>query len=147
MNNRRRAEDNKGLEEVFRSIFPINSASQNAALDYVSYELEDCLYTPEECRLKSISYAAKLHVNLQLRLMDKNTQYKTVKEKGISPDRVFLGEIPLMTRDGSFVVNGTERVVVSQLHRSLDRQLVMEGYSKTITGNYVENLSGRLLVR
>ena len=51
--------DNKGLEEVFRSIFPINSASQNAALDYVSYELEDCLYTPEECRLKSISYAAK----------------------------------------------------------------------------------------
>ena len=110
--------DNKGLEEVFRSIFPINSASQNAALDYVSYELEDCLYTPEECRLKSISYAAKLHVNLQLRLMDKNTQYKTVKEKGISPDRVFLGEIPLMTKDGSFVVNGTERVVVSQLHRS-----------------------------
>ena len=51
--------DNKGLEEVFRSIFPINSASQNAALDYVSYELEDCLYTPEESRLKSISYEAK----------------------------------------------------------------------------------------
>ncbi|MDA9720476.1 DNA-directed RNA polymerase subunit beta, partial [bacterium] len=111
--------ENKGLEEVFRSIFPINSASQNAALDYVSYELEDCLYTPEECRLKSISYAAKLHVNLNLRLMDKNTQYKTVKEKdGIIPNKVFLGEIPLMTKDGSFVVNGTERVVVSQLHRS-----------------------------
>jgi len=110
--------ESKGLEEVFQSIFPIYSASSNAALDYISYELGECLYTPEECKTKGISYAVPLYVNLQLRLMDKTTGYKTIKEKGIKDDRVFLGEIPIMTKDGSFVVNGTERVVVSQLHRS-----------------------------
>ena len=109
--------DNNGLEEVFRSIFPINSASSNAALDYISYELGECLYTPQECKMKGISYAVPLYVNLQLRFMDKATGYKTVKGTPMS-DRVFLGEIPVMTKDGSFVVNGTERVVVSQLHRS-----------------------------
>ena len=110
--------DNSGLEEVFKSIFPINSASGNAALDYISYELGECLYTPQECKTKGISYAVPLYANLQLRMMDKATGYKTIKEKGIIEDRVFLGEIPVMTKDGSFVVNGTERVVVSQLHRS-----------------------------
>ena len=110
--------ESKGLEEVFKSIFPINSASSNAALDYISYELGECLYTPEECKTKGISYAVPLYVNLQLRIMDKATSYKTIKENGVKEDRVFLGEIPIMTKDGSFVVNGTERVVVSQLHRS-----------------------------
>tara|TARA_B100001057_G_scaffold62453_1_gene55925 strand:+ start:3163 stop:7155 length:3993 start_codon:yes stop_codon:yes gene_type:complete len=110
--------ESKGLEEVFKSIFPINSASTNAALDYISYELGECLFTPEECKTKGISYAVPLYVNLQLRLMDKATSYKTIKENGVKEDRVFLGEIPIMTKDGSFVVNGTERVVVSQLHRS-----------------------------
>ena len=109
--------DNSGLEEVFKSVFPINSASSNAALDYISYELGECLYTPQECKMKGISYAVPLYVNLQLRFMDKATGYKTVKGTPM-PDRVFLGEIPVMTKDGSFVVNGTERVVVSQLHRS-----------------------------
>ena len=110
--------EEKGLEEVFKSIFPINSASNNAALDYINYELGECLYSPQECKLKGISYAVPLYVNLQLRIMDKTTGYKTIKENGIKEDRVFLGEIPIMTDDGSFVVNGTERVVVSQLHRS-----------------------------
>ena len=110
--------ERKGLEEVFHSIFPIYSASSNAALDYISYELGECLYTPEECKTKGISYAVPLYVNLQLRIMDKATGYKTIKDKGIKDDRVFLGEVPIMTKDGSFVVNGTERVVVSQLHRS-----------------------------
>ena len=110
--------EDKGLEEVFKSIFPINSASNNAALDYINYELGECLYSPQECKLKGISYAVPLYVNLQLRIMDKTTGYKTIKENGIKEDRVFLGEIPIMTNDGSFVVNGTERVVVSQLHRS-----------------------------
>ena len=110
--------EEKGLEEVFKSIFPINSASNNAALDYINYELGECLYSPQECKLKGISYAVPLYVNLQLRIMDKTTGYKTIKENGIKEDRVFLGEIPIMTNDGSFVVNGTERVVVSQLHRS-----------------------------
>ena len=110
--------DNSGLEEVFKSIFPINSASGNAALDYINYELGECLYTPQECKTKGISYAVPLYANLQLRMMDKATGYKTIKENGIREDRVFLGEIPVMTKDGSFVVNGTERVVVSQLHRS-----------------------------
>ena len=109
--------DESGLEEVFKSIFPINSASNNAALDYISYELGECLFTPQECKTKGISYAVPLYVNLQLRFMDKTTGYKTVKGTPMS-DRVFLGEIPVMTKDGSFVVNGTERVVVSQLHRS-----------------------------
>ena len=110
--------EEKGLEEVFKSIFPINSASNNAALDYINYELGECLYSPQECKLKGISYAVPLYVNLHLRIMDKTTGYKTIKENGIKEDRVFLGEIPIMTNDGSFVVNGTERVVVSQLHRS-----------------------------
>ena len=115
---RARQRESRGLEEVFKSIFPINSASSNAALDYISYELGECLYTPEECKTKGISYAVPLYVNLQLRIMDKATSYKTIKENGVKEDRVFLGEIPIMTKDGSFVVNGTERVVVSQLHRS-----------------------------
>ena len=110
--------ESRGLEEVFKSVFPINSASSNAALDFISYELGECLYTPEECKTKGISYAVPLYVNLQLRIMDKATSYKTIKENGVREDRVFLGEIPIMTKDGSFVVNGTERVVVSQLHRS-----------------------------
>ncbi len=110
--------ESRGLEEVFKSVFPINSASNNAALDFISYELGECLYTPEECKTKGISYAVPLYVNLQLRIMDKATSYKTIKENGVREDRVFLGEIPIMTKDGSFVVNGTERVVVSQLHRS-----------------------------
>ena len=110
--------ESRGLEEVFKSVFPINSASSNAALDFISYELGECLYTPEECKTKGISYAVPLYVNLQLRIMDKATSYKTIKENGVKEDRVFLGEIPIMTKDGSFVVNGTERVVVSQLHRS-----------------------------
>ena len=90
----------KGLEEVFKSIFPINSASNNAALDYINYELGECLYSPQECKLKGISYAVPLYVNLQLRIMVKTTGYKTIKENGIKEDRVFLGEIPIMTNDG-----------------------------------------------
>ena len=93
--------DESGLEEVFQSIFPINSASSNAALDYIGYELGECLFTPQECKTKGISYAVPLYVNLQLRFMDKATGYKTVKGTPMS-DRVFLGEIPVMTKAVSY---------------------------------------------
>jgi len=127
--------DNSGLEEVFKSIFPINSASSNAALDYISYELGECLYTPQECKMKGISYAVPLYVNLQLRFMDKATGYKTVKGTPMS-DRVFLGEIPVMTKDGSFVVNGTERVVVSQLHSLQEYFSIMTRVKHMLLGKF-----------
>ena len=107
---------NQGLEDVFHSLFPIKSVSGNAALEYVSYELGKPAYNVQECLVQGLSYSAPLRIKVKLVIYDRETNFKEVKD--IKEGEVFMGEVPLMTPDASFVVNGTERVVVSQLHRS-----------------------------
>jgi len=106
----------QGLEEVFQSLFPITSVSGNAALEYVSYELGKNTYDVQECLIQGLSYSAPLRIKVKLVLFDRDTNFKEVKD--IKEGEVFMGEVPLMTDDASFIINGTERVVVSQLHRS-----------------------------
>ena len=109
-------EANNGLEAAFRSVFPIASYSGNAELQYVSYHLGEPAFDVEECQIRGITYSAPLRVKLRLVLFDKEAAAGTVKD--IKEQEVYMGEIPLMTENGTFVINGTERVIVSQLHRS-----------------------------
>ena len=105
-----------GLHAAFKSVFPIVSYSGSAALEYVDYQLGDPTFDVKECTLRSITYAAPLRVKVRLIIYDKESSNKTVKD--VKEQEVYMGEIPLMTENGTFVINGTERVVVSQLHRS-----------------------------
>jgi len=110
------ARKKQGLEEVFQSLFPIKSVSGNAALEYVSYELGKNTYDVQECLIQGLSYSAPLRIKVKLVLYDRESNFKDIKD--IKEGEVFMGEVPLMTDDASFIINGTERVVVSQLHRS-----------------------------
>ncbi len=105
-----------GLHAAFKSVFPIASYSGNAALEYVSYRLGQPVFDVKECILRSVTYAVPLRVKVKLVIYDKESSNKAVKE--IKEQEVYMGEIPLMTENGTFVINGTERVIVSQLHRS-----------------------------
>ena len=105
-----------GLHAAFRSVFPIASYSGNAVLEYVDYRLGDPPFDVRECTLRGFTYAAPLRVRVRLIIYDKESSNKAVKE--VKEQEVYMGEIPLMTENGTFIVNGTERVVVSQLHRS-----------------------------
>ncbi|MBE2294197.1 MAG: DNA-directed RNA polymerase subunit beta [Phycisphaerales bacterium] len=107
-----------GLHAAFRSVFPIVSYSGNARLEYVSYRLGEPVFDVRECQLRGLTYAAPLRVRLRLVLMDKDAEASTQKIKDIKENEVYMGELPLMTDNGTFVINGTERVIVSQLHRS-----------------------------
>ena len=111
--------DEQGLHAAFKSVFPITSYSGNAILEYVSYRLGDPVFDVKECQLRGLTYAAPLRVKVRLVVYDKETSTPTKKTvKDIREQEVYLGEMPLMTDNGTFVVNGTERVIVSQLHRS-----------------------------
>ncbi len=111
----RRAED--GLHAAFKSVFPIESYSGNAVLEYVSYRLGAPIFDVKECQVRGLTYAASLRVKVRLVLFDKESGAdKTIKD--IREQEVYMGELPLMTENGTFVINGTERVIVSQLHRS-----------------------------
>ena len=114
------AEERKasGLNAAFQSVFPIVSYSGNAALEYVSYELGKPIFDVKECQLRGLTYAAPLRVQVRLVIYDKDAPGKKQVVKEIREQEVYLGEMPLMTDHGTFVVNGTERVIVSQLHRS-----------------------------
>ncbi len=116
------AEDGRkdaGLHAAFKSVFPITSYSGNAILEYVSYRLGTPVFDVKECQLRGLTYAAPLRVKVRLIVYDKETSTPTKKTvKDIREQEVYLGEMPLMTDNGTFVVNGTERVIVSQLHRS-----------------------------
>ncbi len=105
-----------GLHAAFKSVFPITSYSGNAALEYVSYRLGEPAFDVKECQLRGVTYAAPLRVKVRLVIYDKDSSNKAVKD--IKEQEVYMGEMPLMTENGTFVVNGTERVIVSQLHRS-----------------------------
>jgi DNA-directed RNA polymerase subunit beta len=107
---------NKGLHTAFQSVFPITSYSGNASLEYVSYRLGKPPFNVKECQLRSVTYAVPLRVKVRLVIYDKDSSNKAIKD--IKEQEVYMGEIPLMTDNGTFVINGIERVVVSQLHRS-----------------------------
>ena len=108
----------KGLHAAFKSVFPIVSYSGNAALDYVSYRLGEPAFDVKECQLRGLTYAAPLRALVRLIIYDKESPANAKKIKDIKEQEVYMGELPLMTDNGTFVINGTERVIVSQLHRS-----------------------------
>ncbi|MFH1819991.1 MAG: DNA-directed RNA polymerase subunit beta [Pseudomonadota bacterium] len=107
---------NEGLQAAFTSIFPIVSHSGNARLEYVSYLLGEPVFDIKECQQRGLTFCAPLRAKVRLVIMDKEASKPTIKE--VKEQEVYMGEIPLMTPTGSFVINGTERVIVSQLHRS-----------------------------
>lgn len=106
----------QGLQAAFKSVFPIMSYSGNAALEFVEYKLGEPGFDVKECQLRGVTYAAPLRVKIRLIIYDKDSANKAIKD--IKEQEVYMGEIPLMTDNGTFVINGTERVIVSQLHRS-----------------------------
>src|SRR5690606_21210114 len=110
----KRAED--GLQAAFTSIFPIVSHNQMARLEFVSYQLGEPVFDVKECQQRGLTYASPLRAKVRLVLLDREATKPTVKE--MKEQDVYMGEIPLMTSTGTFVINGTERVIVSQLHRS-----------------------------
>ena len=105
-----------GLHAAFRSVFPIVSYSGNAALEYVDYRLGEPVFDVKESVLRATTFAAPLRVKVRLIIYDRESSNKAVKD--VKEQEVYMGEVPLMTDNGTFIVNGTERVVVSQLHRS-----------------------------
>src|SRR5512147_2438099 len=107
-----------GLHAAFRSVFPIVSYSGNALLEYVSYRLGEPPFDVKECQLRGLTYAAPLRVKVRLVVLDKEAPGPKKPVKEVREQEVYLGEMPLMTDHGTFVINGTERVIVSQLHRS-----------------------------
>ncbi|MDY0397373.1 MAG: DNA-directed RNA polymerase subunit beta [Desulfuromonas thiophila] len=109
---------NIGLEAVFRSVFPIRDFSETCSLEYVSYVLETPKYDVDECHQRGMTFAAPVKVRVRLVSwdVDKDTQVQSIRD--IKEQEVYFGEIPLMTENGTFIINGTERVIVSQLHRS-----------------------------
>jgi len=108
----------RGLHGALKSVFPIVSYSGNAALEYVSYKLGEPAFDVKECKLRGMSYGAPLRVKVRLVIYDKDSSAKIKPVKFVKEQEVYMGDLPLMTDTGTFIVNGTERVIVSQLHRS-----------------------------
>jgi len=107
-----------GLNGVFKSVFPIKDFSESASLEYVSYSLGEPKYDVDECRQKELTYAVPLKVLLRLVVWDVNSETGARSIRDVKEQEVYFGEVPLMTDSGTFIINGTERIIVSQLHRS-----------------------------
>src|SRR5574337_181742 len=107
-----------GLQAVFKSAFPIKDFSGNASLEFVKYSLLEPKYTVDECHQKGMTYASPIKILVRLIMWDKDAETGAQSIRDIKEQEVYFGEIPLMTDNGSFIINGTERVIVSQLHRS-----------------------------
>ncbi|MGY3802441.1 DNA-directed RNA polymerase subunit beta [Pigmentibacter ruber] len=107
-----------GLQGVFKSVFPVQDFDATASVEFVSYSLDEPKYTVEECRSKGMTYAAPVKVLIRLIIWDVDHETGVKSIRGFKEQEVYFGEIPLMTQNGTFIINGTERVVVSQLHRS-----------------------------
>ncbi|MFD1882186.1 DNA-directed RNA polymerase subunit beta [Paracoccus pacificus] len=110
--------DGEGIQGVFQSVFPIKDFNETATLEFVKYELEAPKYDVDECQARDMTYAAPLKVTLRLIVFDVDESTGARSVKGIKEQDVYMGDMPLMTQNGTFIVNGTERVVVSQMHRS-----------------------------
>ncbi|HEX9843859.1 MAG TPA: DNA-directed RNA polymerase subunit beta, partial [bacterium] len=108
----------EGLEAVFRSVFPISDFSGSTTLEYVHYRLGDPQYTVDECRIRGVTFSAPLRVALRLIVWEKDSEDGSRHIHDIKEQDIYLGELPLMTDKGSFIINGTERVIVSQMHKS-----------------------------
>ena len=108
----------EGLQAVFKSVFPISDFSNSSQLEFVKYEFEPPKYDVDECRQRGMTYAAPLKVTLRLIVFDIDEETGARSVKDIKEQDVYMGDIPLMTNNGTFIVNGTERVIVSQMHRS-----------------------------
>ena len=107
-----------GLQAVFKTVFPIKDFYETASLEFVSYRLTEPKYDVEECLLRGMTYAAPIKVTVRLVVWDVNEETRAKSIKAVKEQEVYFGEIPLMTENGTFIINGTERVIVSQLHRS-----------------------------
>ena len=107
-----------GLQEVFKSVFPIMDFSERGTLEFVKYQLEIPKYDVEECQQRGMTYAAPLKVTLRLVVFDIDEETGARSIRDIKEQDVYMGDLPLMTDHGTFVINGTERVIVSQMHRS-----------------------------
>ncbi|SFJ88197.1 DNA-directed RNA polymerase subunit beta [Jannaschia pohangensis] len=110
--------EGEGLMGTFQSVFPIKDFNETAVLEFVKYELESPKYDVEECQQRDMTYAAPLKVTLRLIVFDTDEDTGAKSVKDIKEQDVFMGDMPLMTKNGTFIVNGTERVIVSQMHRS-----------------------------
>ncbi len=108
----------KGLDKVFKSIFPIEELSDKASLEYLSFRLEKPKFSVEECRQRDLTYSSSLKPTLRLVIYDINTETNTKQVLSAKEQEVYMGDVPLMTPSGTFVINGVERVVVNQMHRS-----------------------------
>src|SRR3954454_10627451 len=107
-----------GLQGVFKSVFPIKDFSETSSLEFVSYNLEKPKYDVDECRARGMTFAAPIKVVIRLVVWDVNEETGVQSIRDVKEQEVYFGEIPLMTDSGTFIINGTERVIVSQLHRS-----------------------------
>ena len=112
------ARDDVGLQEVFKSVFPIKDFNEKSVLEYVSYTLEEPKYDVEECQQRGLNYASSLKVLLRLVVWEEDEITGTKSLRDTKEQEVFMGDMPLMTKNGTFIINGTERVIVSQMHRS-----------------------------
>src|SRR5210317_2120109 len=110
--------DGEGIQGVFQSVFPIKDFNETSILEFVGYELEKPKYDVEECMQRDMTYSAPLKVTLRLIVFDIDEDSGNKSVKDIKEQDVFMGDMPLMTPNGTFIVNGTERVIVSQMHRS-----------------------------
>ena len=112
------SEFEKGIEKVFKSIFPIEDGTEKSTLEYISYKLEKPKFDVLECKQRSLTYSGSLKANLRLVVYQIDQENNTKQILSAKEQEVFIGELPLMTPSGTFVVNGVERVVVNQMHRS-----------------------------
>ena len=127
----------EGLNGVFRSVFPINDFNNTASLEFVNYVFEPPKYDVDECRQRGMTYASPVKVTLRLIVFDVDEQTEARSIRDVKEQEVYLGEIPLMTKNGSFIINGTERVVVSQLHRSPGVFFDHDGGKGSASGKYL----------
>ena len=109
---------NKGLENVFKGVFPIHDYSESSTIEYISYSFDEPKFDTNECIQRSLTYAAPLKVTLRLIVYDIDEDNESRSIKDVKEQDVYMGDLPLMTDNGTFIINGTERVVVSQMHRS-----------------------------
>src|SRR2546421_1833231 len=110
--------EDSGLQGVFKSVFPIKDFNETSSLEFVSYHLEKPKYDVDECHQRGMTYSAPIKVVVRLVVWDKDEETGAQSIRDVKEQEVYFGEIPLMTENGTFIINGTERVVVSQLHRS-----------------------------
>ena len=127
----------QGLNGIFKSVFPISDFNETASLEFVAYALEPAKYDVEECRQRGMTFASPVKVTLRVIVFDVDEETESRSIRDVKEQEVYLGEIPLMTSSGSFIINGTERVVVSQLHRSPGVFFDHDGGKNNISGKLI----------